>query len=895
MAQAIGESLLRAIVAEARSDDGAPAVLAVRAAPRWDGEEVIETEDGVIRVAPCVSGLAVRDLLNEREVSPNGETLVILTDRDERDLGQEVLARVWRQRLVPPSRWTAAKHLFRVNELDPSLADARWMIDLLVEVAPPRGYPPPPSGLLDFDTAWRTFLRHALRVDVDEPTLTDLLRWASTDDARSALGGSAGKHRDKISERLEHEVGPAAGHVLRLVADGRGGSVVPLGLIADVLWGRHDADDPAVITARVRFEEPLGSRDISAGVATALGHAATRLVRETAARDDEATVNAWLTRAQGLLSDLKVSDLAIVSDVMPWAFTERLLEAGRTLARALDDPREELLESVRDAVLLVERHLRADQPGEAERVERLKMAARLVRRRIDGAAEDWSDLEDMAASYVADGAWVDAARESIGHGESVSSLTHAYQRLIELVDEERAERDRAFGAALAKWSTVLPTEPTPLLPIECVLEHVVAPVARRAPTLLLVLDGLSFAETTRLFADVARLGWAEQGPGGRELPAVVAALPTVTTVSRASLLSGRLTEGGQDVERQGFEEHRDLRDAGGGAAPRLFHKKDLKATHGRTLAPAVQAVVLDPEVRIVGVVVNAVDDHLDKGSQLRLAEGLRALRPLRPLLDAAAEAGRAVIIASDHGHVLEYGSSVRRFAGSGERWRPADQPAGEDEVEIAGPRVVRADGKIVAPVIETIRYMPNEKRGYHGGATPQEVLCPLAVFTSGGVPLAGWEELPVRRPPWWERRFRGALSLSVPRPRRQEAPAEPSGQVMLFTEEGEPAAPSVEVEGWIRELLDSPILDEQRQVAGRKALDDESVATLLAILDRAGGVAPPAVLADATDLPPSRIRSKLQALSSILNVDGYPVLKIELDGTARLNRDLLATQFEVDL
>jgi len=155
--------------------------------------------------------------------------------------------------------------------------------------------------------------------------------------------------------------------------------------------------------------------------------------------------------------------------------------------------------------------------------------------------------------------------------------------------------------------------------------------------------------------------------------------------------------------------------------------------------------------------------------------------------------------------------------------------------------------------------------------------------------------VPVRRPPWWERRFHTVSQISAPKLSKHQPVLEPSGQTAMFTEKLEPATAPVEAHGWIRALLESPILEEQRQAAGRKALDNESVITFLTVLDRAGGVAPAAVLADATDLPPSRIRTKLQALRSILNVDGYPVLKVELDGTARLDRDLLATQFEVDI
>ena len=259
--------------------------------------------------------------------------LVILTDRDEHELGQEVMARVWRHRLVRPSAWEAVKGQFRVDRLDPALADARWLVDLLVDVAPPRGYPPPPSGFLDFGTAWRTFLRHGLRLDVETPTLEDLLRWGQTDTARSSLSGPAARHRDRIAELFEKDVGPAARHVLRIVAEGRGADLVPLGLIADVLWAEGSAGDQTYLTARVRFEGPVGAKKLSTEVARSWGDAATRLVRTLSDREDEIVVSGWLARAENLLTDIDAIDLAIASDVLPWAFTERLIRAGRILGR----------------------------------------------------------------------------------------------------------------------------------------------------------------------------------------------------------------------------------------------------------------------------------------------------------------------------------------------------------------------------------------------------------------------------------------------------------------------------------------------------------------------------------------------------------------------------------
>lgn len=476
MTRPLTEPLLRALVGEACADSGGACVLAVAAAPVWDAAPVLETGNGRARVVPCVSALAVREALRSRA---EGETLVILTDRDEADLGQEVLARLWQQHVRRPSGWEALRHLFRVDGVDPALADHRWMVDLLVDIAPPRGYPPPPSGFLDLATAWRTLVRHGLRLDDERPSAADLLRWGLSEPAREASRGPLGPHLGLIGERLARDGVDLAPHVLRLVAAGRGEDLVAFGLVCDVLWSRRVPENPQVTTARIRFEGPLGARDLPPRVAQAWGAGAVELVR-LAEEAAEPAVPGWLARTEHLLAtDLDALELAAVSDVLPGAFGQRLGRAGRALGIVLDGPTDERLERLVEAADLVGRHLRAGT--EPERVRALRMAVRLARRTVSPPALPAGDLGQLASQYVGDGAWVDAARDTLAEGETVEVLAEAYGRLAAGSDADRRRRDQAFAAAFAAWSTVLPSASRPLLPIERVLDEIVAPVARQAP------------------------------------------------------------------------------------------------------------------------------------------------------------------------------------------------------------------------------------------------------------------------------------------------------------------------------------------------------------------------------------------------------------------------------
>src|SRR5262249_28389309 len=147
-------------------------------------------------------------------------------------------------------------------------------------------------------------------------------------------------------------------------------------------------------------------------------------------------------------------------------------------------------------------------------------------------------------------------------------------------------------------------------------------------------------------------------------------------------------------------------------------------------------------------VLNAVDDYLLKGDLLHVDWRIDTIRPLRQILAAAEDAGRAIVLTSDHGHVIEHETTFRA-GGEGERWRAMPgEPAG-GEVILEGPRVASAfGGRIIAPWSETVRFGA-KRNGYHGGASLQEAVVPVAVLASPDVELSGWVEIAPQMPAWW--------------------------------------------------------------------------------------------------------------------------------------------------
>jgi hypothetical protein len=516
----------------------------------------------------------------------------------------------------------------------------------------------------------------------------------------------------------------------------------------------------------------------------------------------------------------------------------------------------------------------------------MQAAVRLARRLAHPLPPPAPTLPALAAAYTVDGAWVDRARLRLRRGDRSTVVAAAYGRLLSAVDAEREAANRQFAGQLVEWSRGEPPASPALLPLEHLLERVAAPLAAEVPVLLVVADGMSWSVALDLVDDARQQGWVRL-QNAHDVPIGVALLPTVTESSRTSLLTGHRTGGHAAEEQAGFGAHPALR-ALPGPAPRLFHKATLTTAGGEALAPDLRSALVDPSQRVVGVVINAVDDHLSRGQQIRVEWTADAVAPLRELLVEAAAAGRTVILTSDHGHVLDEGRITQLgVAETGERWRPADRPPVDGEVTIAGPRVLLGGGRIVVPASEVLRYGP-PKHGYHGGATPQEVLVPIIVLARATTIPDGWGPRTDDTPPWWT-----GVEPEAPLPIGLEHTAVPGGGVPATQQPGlfdEPAPATGPAPDWIAALLASQVFESRRPMLQRSRIDDDRVARALAALEARGGTSIKSTLAAEIDVVPFRIDGFVQALAAALNVDGYAVIEMQGDSVT-LNRGLLLTQF----
>lgn len=481
--------------------------------------------------------------------------------------------------------------------------------------------------------------------------------------------------------------------------------------------------------------------------------------------------------------------------------------------------------------------------------------------------------------------------------------------LYEQARERRQRLDQEFARRLAAWAAHATAQhPDGCLVVENVLDTVVRPLTGQAAPLLLVLDGMSSAVAAQLGEEAERDGWREivPRPEAGETPARLAAvsmLPSITRVSRASLLAGEAAEGGQSAETSGFTAFWKRRRK----AAALFHKAAIGGEAGHALSHELMTALASDAV--VGVVLNTIDEALDNGRHGRgTTWSLADVTHLRELLAAARSYGRPVILVADHGHVLERGSrtdgpTAAADGAESARWRTGDV-VGEGEIAVHGPRVREGGGAVILPWREDIRYT-GRRAGYHGGASLAEVTVPVLVLLPAGEEAPrDWVPLPreLSTPSWWRTQVIGDVPESadvpadqpaVPSPARPTAPSESAPTTdappAAWSEAGPPVAESLG-----STVVSSEVYAAQKEYV-RKAPEAKVVAAVIDALVSAGGTMSPAALAAAISAT-GRVRRNIEGfvatVQRLLNVEGYPVLGF-IDGghAVKLDVPLLREQF----
>ncbi|KAA0098912.1 BREX-2 system phosphatase PglZ [Mycolicibacterium sp. P1-18] len=843
-------------------------ILLLRARPEWTHGDV-KVGDEVVRVLPGVSQLAVLDILVS--LAPDGRA-VVLTDRPAEDLGEAVLSRAYRYGVELPDEWQAVPRLFPgAIEVGLELRRLDWAATALLDHQPPGGWPRSVEPALTARHAIGSLLARVLGLDADaQLDGVLLLMTLGGRNVRAAWIAVDAQLREHLIGWARIEFGDPAALALQIAQRNEHVTPLAVGLALDVLWPEDGAPPTeAQVSARVRVEGFVDGRAILVDSAKAIGRLAKTAVLRLEV-DDSPDLGVALQQAEALLGDLGWTEGAEQSAVLHPGYLARV--RGLAAALASGDQVEEALASV-----LKHRNANSSQaPTMAVRLHRWLATPEVAATRLG------ADLQ----LQMNDGAWVDAAVGAVWHGSADPVVSEAYQQLLAKVRVRRRQRD---SAAASRLNQVNEADDQRAVGVERLLAEIVDPWRRPGGALLVVLDGMSGAIATALASEVARMGLVEWVPTPTHArQSVVAALPSLTNVSRTSLFCGEVRSG------VGEDEKRGLATAFPGA--KLFHKNDLRSEGGASLPGDVAAAIRDSAVPVVGVVINAIDDATHKNDMSAWDWDLRSLNPLRALLEAAISARRAVILTSDHGHVVERETEALSVSGADSRWRPPTAGAArEGEVLVSGPRVVAPGGEAVLLWRDDAHY-GSRHAGYHGGASLAELTIPVLVFQAAAVATgaAGWEQAAPQVPLWWNDPIGRTPSTEVPpstgRPKKAEATRQGDGLFEIEELPKPPAAPA----GLIEAVLASTTYAKQKRMAGRRALDDRTAeAVLRALVDR-GGRAHQDTVAAAAGIAAADIGQVFAAVRRLLNVDGYGVIEPDTDGvTLRLDERLLREQFDV--
>jgi hypothetical protein len=917
-------SMLLAMVDMAKHRRYANGVLGVLADPRRAEPQELLHDGQRVRIRPAESALAVREALMEHV---DGDWLVVITDRDDQDLGAGILAHFVGSRLWRPDAWEALRQSFSASGVAPALASrpgSRELAMALLAARPPEGWPPAPAGVLTRAHAMTSVARTHLGLVGDVMDAITVLGWSALPQAQSSLAELRADYgetlADAMIEWIAEATGPAAQPIRKLLQAGAVHDLVPLGLTLNLITADGHALDETQVAqlAAVRLEQTLGKPLPHREALAAHGTAAVAVLADLARTDrNDAHVGRILARADLILNSLDAASLAIGSDVLPAGFAQRL----SVLADAL----------TRGTALLIAGHSTTAASLAIESAWTLCTRHRLARRRtpealaFDAAVKLWRwlttpDLPGDASfatrvrAHLDDGAWADLAVNDVDTGVDDTALSAALRTIFGAAVARRDREERAFAQRLADITasdtgsddSLGTLDGESIWRLESVLKSLVLPMAKHTPVLLVVMDGMSSGASNEIVADVTgELGWVEAGTrrGSTRRAAAVAVLPSVTEVSRASLLCGTLQRGGQDVERLGYEA---LTAKAGKIHAELFHKKGVDTTRpGALVADGVGAAIDDREGSpLVTVVLNTIDDALDRSDPMGTVWNADAVKHLAPLLARARAAGRTVIMTSDHGYVVERRRGTQRSASdlSSGRSRGTSSPAQQDEVAVEGRRVLTDDNRAVLAVSESLRYGPL-KAGYHGGASAQEVVVPVIVLLPDeqtndlGLPL-----LPPQAPSWWS--VAGGPSSAAPATLSEAGGIRPpSGRGRAPVDTGptlfDHATPTDHMtrvgDSLGTRIVATELYAAQRKVLSRLPIRDEQVQALVDGLSNAPGQRlPRSVVAATLGVPVFRVDGALSQVRQLLNIEGYNVVGIDPDGqTIVLDMRLLRDQFEV--
>lgn len=908
------------------------AVVVIQSPEPWTGPAEFRLDSGAsVSVHQANTPLAIRwslTRLDERVpwhfiVTPLGDADLVADLRDR-------LTPYGAVQVVDPTR--SLLGAFAATRIVPGTIDVGDIPDTLgILDAVGTAVTPAPAGVLTPDHLAAQLLTTGLglpAVGSEGPrslSLTDVVEWSTSPQAAVRWEKLSISLPDSVYTAalgwLARTLGPRAGAALRYLTANGPEEMLAWGLAAEVLTVDPSSTD---VESSVRHDATVSFRTLTrTGTSTTEerdGWAAAAVATVQRADVNGHSLEQEIRTSERLITDtnrLGAESLIHCSSICPGGFAARIdriaaaleqLTSGRKNSRTSPAPH-----SAYAALRSARTHRDAGDPernrdiGSAEAALRLWQWQNGTRHTTDTSLTGWLHTQRTSLS------WVNVCINAAWREQGSTALHRVARRIAEQARDNVQDLDRSFATVASRAGASRDLAGSTLL-VEDVLDRVVRPLLcderQTHPVLLLVLDGMSTAAADQLLGSISKNyhgRWREMATEAEDLATALAIYPTVTTKSRASLLSGKTATGGQDVETRGLTEWyreatKGLRGAG---KTRLLHKGNLEAPTGDDDVPRlVEDTAGHP---LVAAVLNTIDDALEKSDPIDRQWSVPDITHLHVLLQSAARAGRTVVLVSDHGHVVDRRQSApSSLGGNRARWRYPDPEPTDQEVAVAGDRVLTDDNRAVLAVDEDLRYTAR-KAGYHGGLALAEASIPVVVLsqepehlqsrTRETLPLVEMDDT-MRHPAWWELRedfvrinaedpTADSGASDVPAKAKSDTAKDP--QDGLFSMDFAPA-PTTPVlfnglernPGFLAQVEDAPI----------RGQDAASIADILRTMSTNNDTLPRVQLQKMMGLSNIQFGGALTHLKRILNIDGVEVLATS-GGDITLNTEQLKQQFGI--
>lgn len=888
-------------------------------------EAALEVANTRVRIVPVRSELDLREKLPALDAEEE-ERVAFLVPWTH-DLPLDLAGRfALNGRVRKIGKEARLRAIFGVSEVDDEARRSR-LADYLLRPGHSASYDLP-DGRLTLDAMWSAWLRRDWGLDTQGGLALDMVLAFVAVDTRgpsfmeAMARPEATGTRDELLLWLEQRLGPTGRILWRAWEEGSGRKAMELGLVFEPLvkselgavrmWVRTKARELLKITNEAEV------MPVAETLAREVGSAIRILERKMPGPELRGLIRA----ADELVVDPEVAAGLLDSKRLPSAWTQRLNSLGEALRIGVLRLSPESAHAATQALRALEPHAFFKDEDQRHILKRAEMAVRLLAwlvarpdRRVEPSNTPQGDAEALGRWYAQEGGYVDRARRW-ARGTEQDPFGRGVQAVVTAADLARTDLDRRFARSLVEW--VAASQPgSQVVPIHDAVKRIAVPFLEGRSDrrlLVLLLDGMAWAQATELLESLGNRA-APWGPlafhkqkegriGEGPLPVVFAALPTVTEVSRTAFFAGKTMGPGAKLSTPDSDHWaqnaRVKKLVPPTDVPRLLLRGEGHTKAGGASEEALN-LVADPTRRIVAIVLNAIDDSLKASHAVRHPWGVDNIASLPDLLEKARDHGRAVLLASDHGHVPA--DRLQRVTGAssggGARWRPwpsANAELAANEVGFSGSQVYTPPGAhgVVLLSDDASCYAGNTHAGEHGGATLAEVVAPCLLIGCEDTSGAAADD-PAQRPQpafvpsWWH--FEVAEPVTVlPDPPVQKKPPKNVDQLPLPTLAVQ-APPPVMVVG-PSAFGGSAVLKARAPHATPRQEVTEAVDVLLA----RGGVMSAEAFGAAMRVLPFRVGGLISKLQEVLNLDGYEVIRFD-PGTRQvhLDRDKLAQLFEVKL